>query len=257
MTSSIFFSQLKEMTKIILETFPFIIKNRLWKGFTKQKMALIFIVITSILWVWSFIRYFKTNNEARDAANFENSEIDSSALSNAISFDSLFEGSNKYVLLILIQMLVVYFSNKTIEILSNHKIHMTIKEMIQSQWRVIQVTVRNWVIEIIIGVGISIIVSLFAPEFFEDVLKWIVQCYFVGYFFVDNYNNTFGMKIKESAVIIRKHMGATLIIGLVANILFLPPVIGAIIASFICSVAATWYMHTGPDAQLPTDAFPQ
>lgn len=257
MTPSIFFTQLREMTHIMLETFPFIVNNKLWKGFMKHRLALTFIVIACILMAWSLVKYVKTNTEALYATNFANSEISSSAISNAMSFESLFEGSNKYVLLILIQMLVVYFSNKTIEILSDMKINMTLGEMIQSQWRVFQLTIRNWVIEIIIGVIISIFVGIFAPDFMEDVLKWLVQCYFVGYFFIDNYNNTFGLKIKESASIVRKYAGATLIIGLVANILFLLPVVGAIIASFICSVAATWYMHTGPDAQLAKNAFPE
>ena len=257
MTPSIFVAQLKEMTHIMSNTTQFIVKNKLWQGFIKQKLALTFLVIAGVLMAWSTLKYVKTNTEALYAVNFEKSEIATSALNSAMSIESLFAGSNKYVLLILIQMLVVYFSNKTIEILSDIKIDMSLGEMIQSQWRVLQLTVRNWVIEIIIGVGISIIVGIFAPDFIEKALKWLVQCYFVGYFFIDNYNNTFGLKISESAKIVRKYAGATLMIGLVANLLFFLPVIGAIIASFICSVAATWFMHTGPDAQLAKNAFPE
>jgi hypothetical protein len=257
MTPSIFLNQFKEMTNILSKTTHFIINNKLWKGFLKQKLALTFLVIAGILVAWSTLKYVKTNTEALYAVNFQKSEIATSALNNAMSIESLFAGSHKYVLLILIQMLVVYFSNKTIEILSDMKINMSLGEMIQSQWRVLQLTIRNWVIEIIIGIIISIFVGIFAPDFMEDVLKWLVQCYFVGYFFIDNYNNTFGLKISESAKIVRKYAGATLMIGLVANLLFFLPVIGAIIASFICSVAATWYMHTGPDAQLAKNAFPE
>ncbi|HMU05074.1 MAG TPA: hypothetical protein PJ990_15685, partial [Saprospiraceae bacterium] len=64
MTPSIFFVQLREMTHIMLETFPFIVNNKLWRGFMKHRLALTFIVIACILIAWSLVKYVKTNTEA-------------------------------------------------------------------------------------------------------------------------------------------------------------------------------------------------
>ncbi|MBC7884656.1 MAG: hypothetical protein H7X99_04235 [Saprospiraceae bacterium] len=255
MNASIFLIQVQKMSTIMVETLPFIIKNRLWEGFLKHKLVLILSIIAAITIPWSLIKYVASNTKELYSANFESNNVATASIQNAMSFSSLFEGSNKYILIILIQMLVVYFSNKTIEHLSGVVIKMLVPELIQSQWRVIVVSVRNWVLELIIGIGIAVVIGFFGADFLEDWLMWIVQCYFVGYLFMDNYNNTFGLKIKESTTIIRRHVGAALIIGLVAKILFLLPVAGLIIASFICSVSATWYMHTSDDAHAGHEAF--
>jgi hypothetical protein len=70
-----------------------------------------------------------------------------------------------------------------------------------------------------------------------------VGAYFVGFIFIDNFNHMFGMNIKESAVIVQKYAGAALAVGIMTKILFLLPFLGALIASFICTVGATWFMY--------------
>lgn len=240
----------------LINTVPFIIKNKLWKGFFEHKLVMIVTVITAIAIPWSMFRYFdsKFNSIASNPDN--NSHLAVAAMKSSVSFQSVFDGGNKWLMLILIQMLVVYFSNKTIEHISGTTIHMSGKEMIESQFRAIFVIIRNWIFELVIGIGIAIVIGIFGPNWLEDWLKFAVGCYFVGYLFIDNYNHTFGLSIKESTVIVRRHLGAAFVIGFVAKILFLLPVAGALLVSFICSVAATWYMHTSEDRQLGSDAFP-
>ncbi|MBK8515744.1 MAG: hypothetical protein IPL55_05465 [Saprospiraceae bacterium] len=152
-------------------------------------------------------------------------------------------------------MLVVYFSNKTIEHLSGVTIQMSIKEMIMSQFRVISVSIRNWIFELVIGILISIVIGIFGPKWMTDVLKFLVSCYFVSFLFIDNYNFAFGLTVKESVEIVRRHVAVALVVGLVAKILFLLPVIGALVVAFICSVATTWYMHTSSDGHAGQEAF--
>ena len=243
------------MSTIVLNTMPFIIENKLWNGFFKYKLTLLVSVIASLVIPWSAFNFLSTNAKAIYDSNFETTEIASASMQSTVSFNSLFEGSNRFLILLLIQMLTVYFSNKTIEHFSGIKIGMSTKELIQSQFRSLWVIIRNWAFNLVLGAGISIIIGLFGPDFLEDWLKLLVSSYFMGYLFFDNYNNTFGLTIKESSFVIRRHIGAVLVIGVVASILFLLPYIGALFVSFICSGAATWYMHTSEDNHVGEVAF--
>ena len=109
-------------------------------------------------------------------------------------------------------MLVVYFSNRTIEYLSGVQISMSAKELLNSQVRIIVVSIRNWFIELVVGVGIALVIGIFGPAWLEDVMKFVVGCFFVGYLFIDNYNFTFGLAVKESFEIVKKHVGAEMCI---------------------------------------------
>ena len=91
----------------------------------------------------------------------------------------------------------------------------------------------------------------------ERIAKFAIGCYFVGYHLIDNYNSTFNISIKESTQIVRRHAGAALVVGWVAKILFLSPFLGSLMVSIICSVGATWYMHTSKDQHAGNDTFVQ
>lgn len=255
MDISIYTKQAVNMGTKLINTIPFIVNNKLWRGFFEHRLVMIVAVLTAIVIPWSIFRYIESKSEILSSYSLSGDHISTANIQNSVSFQSLFEGGNKWLILILIQMLVVYFSNKTIEHLSGVTIQMSGKEMIQSQIRTIVVVIRNWIFELIIGIGISIVIGIFGPDFMVDWFKYFVGCYFVGYLFIDNYNHTFGVSIKDSAPIVRSHLGAALVIGLVAKILFLLPVVGAIFVSFICSVGATWYMHTSPDRHAGVEAF--
>lgn len=248
--------QANRSIKIILNTIPFIIENSLWKGVFKQKLILIFSAISAIVIPYSLISFLADHfrNNASDDSIATN-EAGAIAMGNNLTLETISDGGNIYLAMILIQMIVVYFSNKTIEHLSGTVIHMSIREMISSQIRVIVVSLRNWFLQLFIGILISIVIGIFGPSFLKAPLTWFVQCYFVGYLFLDNYNFTFGMSIANSRKVISRHIAAATIVGFVANVLFLLPIVGFIFASFICSVAATYYMHTSEDAQLAQEAF--
>ncbi|MBL0026776.1 MAG: hypothetical protein IPO98_18115 [Saprospiraceae bacterium] len=239
----------------LINTTGFIVKNRLWVGFFQHRLVMILSVIIALVIPYSIFNYLNSKVSSALSGITTGSNIATSVANNSTSIESIFEGGNKYLVLILIQMLVVYFSNKTIEHLSGVTIHMSVKEMIMSQVRVINVSIRNWIYELIIGIIISVAIGIFGPEWMTDVLKFLVGSYFVRFLFIDNYNFAFDLSIKESTAIVRKHAGAALLVGMVAKILFIIPVLGALFVSFICSVATTWYMHTSNDAHDGKEAF--
>jgi hypothetical protein len=246
-----FIVQFKTVTYQLLNTIPFIVFHKLWEGFFKQKAVLTISVLAAI--VIPYTLYDAYTNISSDFLTQKQSFIGSESITKNIN--DLFDGSNKYIVLILLHMFNVYFSNKTIEKLSGHIIDISFKEMISSQVRNLKVIIRNWIREIIIGVGISIIIGILGPDWLEEVLKFLLGSYFVGYIFLDNYNAAFKISIKESSHMVYHHAGAAIGLGLVAKILFLLPWVGPILASFICGVAGTWYMHTSDMHQNASEAY--
>lgn len=246
-----FIPQLQTISQQLINTIPFIVTNKLWQGFFKQKAVLTISIISAI--VIPYTIYDTISNVGSDFIAQKQSFVHSETLEK--TYSGLFDGSNKYLALILLHMLNVYFSNKTIEKLSGHIIDISFKEMLNSQFRNIKVIIRNWFYEILIGVGISIIIGIFGPDWLEDVLKFLLGAYFVGFIFLDNYNAAFKISIKDSSQIVYSHAGAAMGLGIVAKILFLLPYVGPILASFICGVAGTWYMHTSDAMHSAKDAY--
>jgi hypothetical protein len=246
-----FTDQLITVAHQLLKTIPFIITNKLWEGFFKQKAVLTISVFSAI--VVPITIYDVFTDVSSDMVSQKQSFINSDTLEN--TYSALFDGSNKYLALLLLHMLNVYFSNKTIEKLSGHIIDISFKEMLESQFRNFKVIIRNWFFEIIIGVGISIIIGIFGPDWLEEVFKFLVGSFFVGFIFLDNYNAAFKISIKDSSQVIYAHAGSAMGLGIVAKTLFLIPFVGPILASFICGVAGTWYMHTSNAQHSALDAY--
>lgn len=241
-------NQAINVTHKLLNTIPFIVKNKLWEGFFKHRLVLSVSILCAIIIPYSLFSNIGDYFTVLDGLNDKHTLSVSTAFQH-FNPSKLFDLGNPYLLMLLIHMLNVYFSYKTIERLSGVVINLSLKEMIVSFFRNIKVVVRTWFTELIIGILISIFLGIFAPDWVTDSLKFFVSCYLLGYIFIDNYNAGFAIPIKDSFRIIKKHAGASFCIGLVAKILFLLPVVGVLCASFICGVASTWYMHTSEDRQ--------
>ena len=80
-------------------------------------------------------------------------------------------------------------------------------------------------------------------RFIEISKTYFVQTYFLGLAFIDNYNEQKNISIKESFSIAYDHIGAAIVVGIVAYTLFLIPLFGIIITPFICAVGTTTYMY--------------
>ena len=182
-------NQAVKMAAILLNTTSFIVKARLWEGFFKQRLVLIVSFIAALIIPYSLFDFIKSRIITQDITNTPGHAA--AAMNEAVNWGSLFDGGNKYIVLILIQMLVVYFSNRTIEYLSGVQISMSTKELLHSQVRIIVVSIRNWFIEMVVGVGIALVIGIFGPAWLEDVLKFIVAKSVInsGDAFVGSYPN--------------------------------------------------------------------
>ena len=71
----------------------------------------------------------------------------------------------------------------------------------------------------------------------------IIQCYFLGFAVIDNYNEIYKLSIKESAKYTRIYAGVALGIGAAVYVLMLLPIIGTIFAPLLGAVAGTMTMY--------------
>ena len=246
-------NQAKLATHKLWYAIPFMIENKLWVGFFKHRLVLSVSLLAAVFIPWSIYEVIRSTPSLFDSS-IESKHIAASFADN-VTLDKIFTGSNQYLVMALIHMLNVYFSNKTIERLSGVSIDLSLKEMIASQIRNIKVIVRNWFVELLVGISLYIFIGLFGPDWLVDGMKFLVGSFFLGYIYIDNYNNAFGISIKNSFPIVVQHAGAALTFGIVTKILFLIPFVGVVFSSFICGVASTWYMHTSSDKHVGSEAY--
>ncbi len=217
----------------------FIRENKLWRGYLKSgwlaKMSIILAVIFAFIFLNNVYDGFSTYFGEQNAEH----TMGLASLGNHVFYD----GFSKYLLLIILEMLIFFFSVKTLNILDNTDIQPTKDEFIGAQKRMIKVSLRNYIYEMILKFLISTVLSIVFLGFLKHIFFLLLEFYFLGYGFMDNYFEQKKMNVKEAQPFIFKHKYATMTIGAVAYLLFLFPLIGAIVAPFICAVAACCYLH--------------
>ena len=238
------------MIEILAETIPFLVKNKLWSGFFKQKTVLFFTVFLGLTIPVAFFNFLTDNSTAQGKINKATMGFNADFLQN-INFLS---GTQKYLIMILFSMLITYFMHKTLDKLAGYQGKITLTDYVNSQVRIILVSVRNWFYELIIGIGVSVGVGIFGPDWMEDVVKFFVGAFFTGYLFFDSYYSMFDVKIKEVSFKIKEHIPAAVVLGTCVKLIFAIPFLGAIAGSVIGAIAVTWYMQT-TDSKVRVESF--
>lgn len=229
-------------------------QHRLWEGFWRYgwvSRLLIFVAVILglrfVMILWNKVFSTHVNDPLATVMNMGVAMKD--FVVEGYSF--LFFGSMKYIILILVEVIVFHVCRRTLELLTGKESEADFKSFVKAQTRMIKVAVRSWVLEVIATVILSIIFGIFGwLDFLEPVLIFGIQCYFLGFALVDNYNEQFGLSIKDSAKYTKGYAGIALGIGLVLNILFLIPIIGPIAAPILGAVTVTIVMYELSDLHL-------
>ena len=222
----------------------FIRDNKLWKGYLSigwiSKLCIFIAIIFSYKFITGIVGLFTSPeiseiNQQQALSFFERVEIFG---------DSLFlSGSMKYLIVILLETVIFHFAARTNEILTGENLKLTVNDFISAQIRMIKVAIRSWIFEIIIGAILITLLKLVGLDILSKAVYFVIQFYFLGLAFIDNYNEQYKIPIKESFGIAYDHFWASIIIGVVAYLLFLIPLFGIILGPFICAVGSTTYMH--------------
>lgn len=224
----------------------FISRHKLWKGlgdygwFFKLLMGVAIIVGLALFGtVWNWWERADMHNVAEAAHSF--STLFSDVFKEG--YDFLFMGSFKYIIMVVMEILLFHVTRRTMEIKTGNKYDLSFKSFLAAERRMIAVVFFAFLAEtILIGITKGVLGAV-GVESLRPVASILIQCYFLGFVVVDNYNELYSMTIKESEKVTREFGGVAIGIGLVTYLLLMIPLIGAVVAPFVGAVTATLVMH--------------
>lgn len=241
-------AQFAEVLSLHVKANEFIKDNTLWKGLFKLKWVFWLAIIFSMIISFQFISVFFEWIQVMFLGDQEGSDFhtNTSMLSNIQVFGNevFLTGGVKYLIFIFAEVIIFHCTVTTINILSGKTQRPKFKDFLNAEKRMILVVLTAWIMEIIVSFVIGLILSIFGLNLIKKFAEFIIEFYFIGHLFLDNYNEQFGLTVKESFRHIRGHAGAAIAIGAVAYFLFLIPVVGMIVAPILGAVTGALYMFT-------------
>jgi len=102
---------------------------------------------------------------------------------------------------------------------------------------------RKWLYGLLMFIFISIICGITGTDYLKDAIMFLIYGYYMGFAFLDNYLEQFKFSINESVKCTQSHFGAATVFGVFTSLIISIPVIGPLIAPFLCAIAATRYGH--------------
>ena len=234
--------QTLEMLLSIKDAIHFIRTENLLEGFLDHKWIMAFTA--GLAGLFSILIF---SGDVFNKANEEVATITTSDMSEALNKlkevgeMAVFSGGTKYIFIIFLEVIIFYFASKTLSILQNTDNLPALKDFINAEKRMIRVMISNFFKAIIFQIIAVIPLSILGLSYLKPVVVFSIHAYFIGYAFMDNYNEQFEKSIKESSKIIWKHKYASFTIGSLISLLLHVPILGLIATPFIGSVSSTLY----------------
>ncbi len=222
----------------------FIREHKPWRGMDRLGWVVWAMFIAGAMLSYQYFQdFYGFINEARNSQ-----EPFSANLAGAISgerFKWALEGGRKYLVMIVMELVVFYFIQKTLEIRIGRTPELTTKSFINAEVRIFQVTLLAWVLETIARViFVDVALGIVGFDWMKKPVGFLIQCYFLGYSMIDNYHECFDLKVKNSERRTRSvAVGVAVATGLVAQALMVIPGLGAVIATMLGAVTATLAME--------------
>jgi len=224
--------------------YPFIMANKLWEGFLDYSWVSKFLLVVGALLSLKFGGVLSSwmGNVAVEGMSMN---AFGSLVSDTASegYHLYVQGGFKYVILILLEVVLFHFARKTLEVLTGEEAEDSLKAFIGAQVRMIKVVFFSYFMETFFSIVVGTLVSMIGFEFLKPALIFAIQCFFLGFVVVDNYNEIYKMSIKQSFKYTRQYTGVSIGIGIVVYALMLLPVLGAFLAPLLAAVTATITMY--------------
>ncbi len=239
-----------------VQAYAFIQKHKIWKGFWEYGWVARILMVLAILAGLKFLQiYFQWLGDAYDSDPLTALGSMGGMMWEAVTqeYNFFFAGGMKYVIIIFMEIVIYHASRKTVKLLTGRDEEATFKNFMKAQVRMIKVSFQSWIMEIIFTtlIGIAFSFSIFAFfSFLKPVLIFGVQCFFLGFAVMDNYNEQFDMTIKDSLKLSRRFFGVAIGTGLVLQIFFAIPAFGPIVGPFLAAVAVCLVMYELTDLHL-------
>ncbi len=246
------FYQIQAIFDVMRATPQFVIDNKLWNAIKEQKALLMFAIAVSFLFTYllygdvqEFISAFFERNAGVPVASesLQQSEMIDLESIERPALSEMFSSSTKFMLMVILEVIIFSFSVKTLNILRNQSRILKFKDFWKAEIRMLVVMLLSFIAGIVLLTLTKVILGIIGLKFLTSFVMFFVYAYIIGYAFFDNFNEQFGLKIKQSRNIIWKHKFAALGLGLIATILLFIPLIGALIVPVFGGIAATMYGH--------------
>lgn len=226
------------------EAWEFIKKHKIWRGLRSYGWVvrlLIFIAIIFGLHMFSSLAdWIGHLSNREDPVSFQ---AGMSSFFNKVAIENFkwaFDGSAKYLVLILLEIVVFHVTRKTLEIKTGISRDATFNAFLHAEWRMIKVALYCLIMEKLANIPIAIVTGILPFEaILEPVLQFFVSCFFLGFAILDNYNEIFKLRIRESFKATGPMFGIAMAIGMVTFLLMYIPLIGAIAGTLLGAVVCT------------------
>jgi hypothetical protein len=249
------FNQFLYTLHAIPEAIRFFRKNRLWEGFLRYGWVNKILVLVAIVAgaqtlgnVFESMNAMDTSNPMALMSSMDNVVSDLVKSQWAFFTDEGF----RYGILILLEIFIFHVCHRTVDILLKDKMREPrFNDFIKAQVRIAVLGVICMVIEgIVVGILEPILKGIPVLFWFKEPILFFIHCFFMGVLILDNYNEMFGLKIKESFDYSLRFPGIVLAAGIVLRICFFVPIIGPVVGTLISAVTVSIVMHELANLQL-------
>lgn len=228
--------------------------NRLWEGFLRYGW------VNKILVFIAIIAGVKTLGNVLSSVN----KVDTSnAMALMSSMGNFFDNMAKsqwefftnegfrYGILILMEIFIFHVCHRAVDILMKDKMkEPRLNDFIKAQIRIMVLGLMCMIAEsIVVSIITPIISNLPGLSLLKEPVLFLIHCFFMGMLVLDNYNEIFGLKIKESFKYSLQFPGIALAVGIVLRICFLVPFIGPVIGTLITAVTVSLVMFEQANLQ--------
>lgn len=239
-----FFHQFLATLVLHKKAFDFIQEQKPWRGLGNLGWILWAMVIAGALLSYQFFQEIRhTIQEVHDAPQAFSASMLSSLSMEKMAWAA--QGSRKYLVIIVLELVVFYIIQRTLEIRTGRKPELTTRSFIEAEMRILRCTLLAFVLETVLRfLVVELGLGILQLHWLEKPTGFVIQCYFLGFAMVDNYHECFDLGVKQSEKRTRRHaVGVALASGIVAQLMMYVPLVGAFIATILGAVAATLAME--------------
>lgn len=241
---SLFISDFYLVIHYFTDAFQYIRKHKLWTGMFEAKWFANLIIGVGILMYlqlyWIAKRVFISSDENQEVAIASINKLGNFFTE---TYDFLFVGAFKYIVLILLEIFIFHFIRKTIEELSGLREEASFSAFMNALKRMVKITIRNFILETIFSWIAIAVLALLGISFMKIVVVFIIQAYFLGFTLIDNYHEIRNLDIKKSEELTRNYPGVAIGIGTGFTVLLAIPILGLVLAPVIAGVTAARTMY--------------
>ncbi len=244
-----------------LEAFRFLRQERPWRGIWRYRWALVLLggmaLVVGLLFLSELVALLQAAPVVIPAQGVVSEAGIGKSLPalNWEQFEWAMGNGYKYLVLIFLEILVFHVTRQTLELRTGIQTDSSFRAFLHAEWRMIKVALRSWVGETITIIVVKIVLSVVLLGWLKGVASFLIQCYYIGLAFMDNYNEVYGDSISESIQNTRKVAGAAVAVGMVAYWLMYLPLVGVVLATLSGAVAASLVLLRLQPRPLPQSDF--